>query len=274
MKPSIIVSTKDIAGMNIRNVLVELHGFNKTTETFHGNPVYMKEGIKLYTTDSETIHSEGIDESVEGDWIIFATRHQAASARKSFSTHVCGNWGKAEAGGSDKKLCVALPAVMKEALRKIESVYGGDEFDIIQECTHHGPLLSKPCMFIEIGSTEKEWERHDAGDVIARVVNYIVMNPVKKYKSVVVLGGGHYSQVGTKLMLKTDYAVGHICPKHMLTELDEDLLKQAVEKNGNNFDMVVLDWKGLGTEKQRIVSMLDKLDIKHERYQRLFKEES
>jgi D-tyrosyl-tRNA(Tyr) deacylase len=74
-------------------------------------------------------------------------------------------------------------------------------------------------------------------------------------------------------MLNSDYAVGHICPKHMLGNLDSKLLKQAVEKNGSRFSMVVLDWKGLGAEKARIVSLLDDLGIKYERYQRLSKEE-
>ncbi|MBW2971735.1 hypothetical protein KY359_01740 [Candidatus Woesearchaeota archaeon] len=273
MKPSIIVSTQDRAGMNIKGILTQLHGFAETTENFHGHPVHAKEGIKLYTLDSETIHSEGIDTEVEGDWIIFATRHKAASTQKSFSVHVPGNWAKAEAGGKDGKLCTAVPAVMKEAMKKIQGVYGGDEFTIVQECTHHGPLITKPCMFIEIGSTEEEWERQDAGEVIAQVVNYIAMNPAKKYKSVLVLGGGHYNQVATKLMLNTEYAAGHICPKHLLSSIDEKLLKQAAEKNGERFEMAVLDWKGMGPEKQHVVEMLDKLGIKHERWQRMSREE-
>ncbi|MBW2997011.1 D-aminoacyl-tRNA deacylase, partial [Candidatus Woesearchaeota archaeon] len=251
----------------------ELHGFKETTEMFHGNHVHAKQGIKLYTTDEETIHSEGIDKEVEGDWIIFATRHQAASGKKCFCAHVPGNWDKAEAGGSEKQLCKALPGVMKQALKKIESYYAGDEFEVIQECTHHGPFIDKPCMFIEIGSSEAEWARKDAGEVIAKVVNHVVMNPVKKYKEVVVLGGGHYNQVATKLVFNTEYAVGHICPKYMLPELDPRLLKQAIERNGENFGMVVLDWKGLGTEKGRIVPMLDEMGVKHERYQKLSKEE-
>lgn len=273
MKPSIIVSTQDPAGLNIRNVLAGVHGFVETTETFNGNPVYAKQGIKLYTVEKRTIDSEGIDSEIEGDWIIFATRHQAASGKKCFCVHVPGNWDKAEAGGEEKRLCNALPGVMKEAIKKIDSSYGGDEFEIVQECTHHGPAIDKPCLFIEIGSTEDEWTRRDTGDVIANVVNYIAMNKAKKYKEVVVLGGGHYSQVATKLMFRTDYAVGHVCPKYMLESLDEDLIRQAVEKNGENFSMVVLDWKGLGTEKTRIVKMLEDNEIKYERYQKLSKEE-
>ena len=272
MKPSIIVSTQDKAGMNIKEVLVTMHGFAETTETFHGHPVHAKEGIKLYTTDAETIHSEGIDTDVEGDWIIFATRHQSAGA-KSFSVHVPGNWAGAEAGGSKGKLCSAMPAVMKEVIKKIQNTYCEDEFMITMECTHHGPLIEKPCLFIEIGSKDEDWVRRDAGEVIANVVNYIAINPVHKYKSVAILGGGHYNQVATKLMLKTDWAVGHICPKHMLANVDEEMLKQIVSKNGERFEMIVLDWKGLGTEKQRVVELLEESGIAYERYQKLNKED-
>jgi D-aminoacyl-tRNA deacylase len=273
MKPSIVVSTKDLAGINIRETLSELHGFAKSTELWHGNPIYSKQGIKIYTTDEETIHSETVDKEVEGDWIIFATRHQAASGKKSFSVHAPGNWGKAEAGGKEGKICHALPDVMKEALKKIEGVYAGDEFEITMECTHHGPYIQKPCMFIEIGSSEAEWKRRDAAEIIANAVNYIVMNPSKRCKSVAVLGGGHYNQAATKLMRNTEYSVGHICPKFALGSVDERLLKQAVEKNGERFEMIVLDWKGMGAEKQRIIDLLEKTGLKYERYQRLVKEE-
>jgi D-aminoacyl-tRNA deacylase len=273
MKPSIIVSQKDIAGMNIKSVLQDMHGFRETTETFHGSSVLAKEGIKLYTTENETIFSDSIDEEVEGDFIIFATRHISAAGKKSFSVHVPGNFGKAEAGGADKRLCTAMPQMMKEALKKISNLYTGEEFEVTQECTHHGPAIKKPCMFIEIGSSESEWKRKDAGELIANVVNFIVINPLKRCKSVIVIGGGHYNQIANKLMLNSNFAVGHICPKHLLAELDERLLKEMVEKNGDGFEMAVLDWKGLSTEKQRIVAMLDKLKIKYERYQKLFKED-
>ena len=31
-------------------------------------------------------------------------------------------------------------------------------FDVCFEATHHGPLLKTPTLFLEIGSTELEWE--------------------------------------------------------------------------------------------------------------------
>jgi D-aminoacyl-tRNA deacylase len=267
MKTAIIVSKKDIAGMNIKKILITQHNFEQTKELFHNERVYKRESTKLYTTDNETIFSERIDEEIPEDIIIFATRHKAESGKKSFSVHVTGNWSKAEAGGKDKTLCVALPSLMKEALKKISELYKGAEFEIIQESTHHGPFMEKPCMFIEVGSSAEEWARTDTCSVIANTITCLIESKIKKYPEVVVLGGGHYNQVATKLMLNSNYAVGHICPKHFLSELTPALLRQAIEKNGSNFEFVVLDWKGLGTEKQRIKQMLDELGIRYERYQ-------
>ena len=31
-------------------------------------------------------------------------------------------------------------------------------YDVCFEATHHGPLLETPTIFLEIGSTEKQWE--------------------------------------------------------------------------------------------------------------------
>ncbi|MBW2967032.1 hypothetical protein KY362_00955 [Candidatus Woesearchaeota archaeon] len=273
MKPCIIVSKQDPAGISIRDLLVALHGFTDAGETFQGNPLFSKQGISLYTINERTIDADAIDEEVDGDFIIFATRHQAESGKKCFCVHVPGNWDAAEAGGTPKTLCTALPQLMKDALKKIKYVYPGDEFDIAQECTHHGPDIKKPCMFIEIGSSEDEWVRRDAGEVIANVVNHIITNPTRRCKSVIVLGGGHYNQVATKLMFNTDFAVGHVCPKYALPKLTKPLLKQAIDKNGDSFEMVVLDWKGLGPEKERLMGILESLGVKHERYQRLAKED-
>ena len=72
-------------------------------------------------------------------------------------------------------------------------------------------------------------------------------------------------------MLKSDYAVGHICPKHNLESLDEDMLKQLIDKTLPKPEFVILDWKGLGKEKQRILELLEKNSIKYERSDKFFK---
>jgi D-tyrosyl-tRNA(Tyr) deacylase len=59
------------------------------------------------------------------------------------------------------------------------------------------------------------------------------------------------------------YAFGHVCPKHQLVNLDESMIRQVLEKN--SVDDVILDWKGLGPEKNRIVTLLKEMKIEFKR---------
>jgi D-tyrosyl-tRNA(Tyr) deacylase len=86
------------------------------------------------------------------------------------------------------------------------------------------------------------------------------------------LGGGHYNQEANKILEQTPFAIGHICAKHCLPGLDGALLLQAMEKTLGGARLVILDWKGLGTEKGRIVGMLEMLGIPFERSKNLRKE--
>ncbi len=87
-----------------------------------------------------------------------------------------------------------------------------------------------------------------------------VVGKEKQCETVVALGGGHYPQEVNKILERTPYAVGHICAKHSLAELDEDLLRQAWEKNVEKPVHFVLDWKGMGSEKNRVVALLRSLE--------------
>jgi len=137
--------------------------------------------------------------------------------------------------------------------------------EITMECTHHGPFLSKPAMFIEIGSHEEQWINKKAGDIIAKTIVELLEKPVKKYKTVTVLGGGHYNHTANKIMLNSNYAVGHICPKYMLEVLNENLLRQAIERTTPKAELVVLDWKGLGEYKQKVVGLIEEIDTKYKK---------
>ena len=60
-------------------------------------------------------------------------------------------------------------------------------------------------------------------------------------------------------------AFGHICPKRSLEFFDEHMLCQAVERNADKVEKAVLDWKGLGQHKQRIIACLEKHGLPFER---------
>src|SRR3989338_2649519 len=89
-------------------------------------------------------------------------------------------------------------------------------------------------------------------------------------KSALIIGGSHYNHLANKIMLSTDYAVGHICAKYNLENLDIELVRQAMEKTIPNASLVLLDWKGLGKEKERIVKMLEENNINCQRNDKFF----
>lgn len=136
-------------------------------------------------------------------------------------------------------------------------------FEVIQECTHHGPFLEKPCMFIEIGSSAAEWGNKDAGKVIAETIIYLIKNKPNPCKTIFGIGGLHHTPEFSKIARRTEYAVGHVCPKYNLENLDEEMIRQALERDfGNDGEVeVILDWKGLKAGKERILKLLDEMGI-------------
>jgi len=267
---AIIVSKKDMAGMNIKECLLRLFDFREAEEEFEQEKIYEtkvdKEKIKIYTTEKDSINCENIDEKINADFIVFATKHQSKSGIASLSVHIQGNWTNAEFGGKDRKLCIADADYLRDCLFKIQELSNNNKYEIIQECTHHGPYLAKtPCMFIEIGSCEKQWPDKQAGEIIAKTIMSVIPKPPKKYKTALGIGGLHHCPNFKKVMEKSNLAFGHVCPKYMLEYLDKEMILQAIEKNTNKCQEVVLDWKGLGQYKQKISNILDELNIKYKK---------
>ena len=146
-----------------------------------------------------------------------------------------------------------------------------NNFEITLEATHHGPYVEKPAVFVEIGSTEKEWSDKSNGVIIANTIMNALNNENNNYKIAVGIGGPHYCLNFNKIMLRTDIGISHICPKHQLENLNEKLIKQAIEKTAEKADFILLDWKGLGKEKQRIIDLLKTLSLKSRRTDRILK---
>jgi len=261
MKTAIIVSKIDPAGINIAGFLEkeELDKYNS----------------KLYFVEKESIFNEDIDKEIDADLFVFATKHQSKEGVHSLSCHIPGNWDKADAGGKDRKLCIAPAVLLKAAFLELNKLGKELHHELTLEVTHHGPYLEKPCMFIEIGSDEDNWQNKEAGKVISQVIIHLleniddIMNNKKNYKIAFGIGGPHYANTFNKKILETNIAIGHICPKYMLEKLDKELILQAMEKTIPRTDFVLLDWKGLGKEKQRIVGLLKELKLKYKRSDKL-----
>ena len=276
----IVIDKNDTASMNIFQKLIdEEKVFTKSSMRFKGEPIYFYKGAYMVLNDNRSAEAEKIDYDIETmlsirpDMVIFPTIHRSRSEIPSFSAHAPGNWGSADAGGIERKLCFSAESFIKEALIYMKSKEkNGDigHFDVVQEATHHGPLLSCPCMFIEIGSTEKEWKNDNAGRLIANTLVYLIENAEeiksKGYKSFIGIGGPHTCSNFMKIVLNDEsLALAHTCPKHSLENLDSEMLDQAIERCSNPAELVVLDWKGMGQEKERIKDMLESKGIAYKK---------
>ncbi len=261
---AIVCSNLDKAGMNIKHNLVRLFQFKETGEEFEGSPVLGYGHIKLFTTSKDSIHCDGLESSIKSELIVFATKHRSQVESRTLSVHVPGNWDAAELGGRPKSLCIAPPLYMKSAILALKHLAEGSSYDVTLEVTHHGPYLEKtPCFFIEIGSTEAQWTDANAGEIIARAIIQCLTSKLKAdAQPCIGIGGGHYAPYFNKIMLMDEYAIGHICPKYASGTLNQDMIKQAAERTVPKPELVLLDWKGLGTEKQVIVKWIEALGLK------------
>lgn len=276
-KISIIASSKDPAGINIRNNLIELFEFEKINEKFNNNDVFEfrkinNKNVKLYLINDELIYAENIGNEIDADIFVFASKHRSKENTPSFAVHAIGNWGKAALGGQESILCPSPAALMKNLFVELNKNAGNTGHEITMEATHHGPYTEKPSVFVEIGSTEKEWNERENGKIIAKTIIDGIKNEGKNYKIAVGIGGPHYCSNFNKIILRTDVAISHICPKYALNNLNEESIKQSIAKTKEKVDFILLDWKGLGTEKQRTVDLLKNLDLEFKRTDKIMKD--
>lgn len=256
----IIASKKNPAGTNITTALSQ----------FRENPVLSSMGKKpsfdFYLPEEEVLFNKNLNlEKInQYDFVIFPCTHKSEKGEKSLSIHVPGNWRTAELGGSDGKVCPTSALFQKqlfETLRANVGKYDLEDYNVTLEVTHHGPLINKPCVFIEIGSSETEWNDRRAAFVIAKTIsdtiNKFQPNP---YREIAIgIGGPHYCPNFNKIQLKSNIAISHIIPQYV-SPISEDMIKEAISKTEEEVDFAILDWKGLGIseERQKVIDILEK----------------
>ncbi|MFH1607744.1 MAG: D-aminoacyl-tRNA deacylase [archaeon] len=256
----IIASKKDLAGANITTNLSQ----------FRQNPLFSSLGDKpnfdFYLIEDETIYTKNLDLNKINhyDFIIFASKHKSEKNEKTLSIHAPGNFRTSDYGGEKEKLCPTSALFQKQIFEKLNAnakEHNLKDYKITLECTHHGPLINKPCIFIEIGSTENEWKDRRAGFVLAKTIRDMIEgfeeNP---YNEIAIgLGGPHYCPNFNKIQLNSNVALSHIIPQYAMP-ITEEMIKEAIAKTQEEVDFAVLDWKGLGISEQRqqVIDILEK----------------
>lgn len=264
----VVASKKDKAGVNITTQLSQ----------FRKAPVLASmqkdaRGFDFYLVDEEIIHTKNLDlEKInQYDFIIFASKHRSEKGEKTLSVHAPGNWRQAEFGGGSEKICKSSALFCKQLFEKLNQnakKYELKEFKITMECTHHGPLINKPCVFIEIGSTENEWVLRKPGFIIAKTISDTIDEVEKNpYNEIAIgIGGPHYCPNFNKIQYNSNIALSHIIPQYVLP-LKEEMIRQAIDNTEEEVDFALLDWKGLGNAEQReqVLQVLDKLYVNYKK---------
>ncbi len=270
----IIASKQDKAGINITTNLSQ----------FRKNPLLSSmadnSNFDFYLVDDEIIYTKNLnlEKISKYDFVIFASKHKSEKKEKTLCVHAPGNFREAQLGGEVGKICKTSALFQKQIFEKLNSNvkehHLDEKYKVTLECTHHGPLIDKPCIFIEIGSTETEWTDRKAGFVIAKTINQIIKefkpNP---YNEVAIgIGGPHYCPNFNKIQLNSNIAVSHIIPQYVLP-LDEEMIKQAIGNTEEEVDFALLDWKGLGNAEQRkqVTEILDKFYIQYKKTSEIVK---
>jgi len=204
--------------------------------------------------------------------ILFASRHASQTARPAFLSHVTGNWGnEADFGGNSRELNNASALLFKAGFLSLSEQYERSNlkhFELDIEVTHHGPTtLKRPILFMELGSSKDDWIINDAGKVVSNAIieaifKYINFTKIKNQKIGVGFGGMHYAPQFKKLVLETNIALSHICPKYHIKELNNDLIAQIINKTMEKIDFFIIDWKGINSEeKKHLIPMLETFNI-------------
>jgi D-aminoacyl-tRNA deacylase len=266
-----IASTKDPAGMNIANQLIDHYNFKKLSETFHDNPVYTKrfqnKETKLLFVNTEIVDTQFLENLPSPQLIVFLSRHSSAKAIPTLSVHTPGNIAETKFGGKPRTVSTSPAAAMKNALSEMAKLARerGLDYEVSYECTHHGPSLNTPSMFAELGSSPKQWKDVKAAEVVAHAAVAALSESTSR-SAVLGIGGPHYNKKFTRMALTNQVAFGHIIPKYALSEVDAEMVKQCIERTVENVDSAILDWKGIkGEHKLKLVATLEALDISTEK---------
>ena len=246
----LIAYRDDPAGYNMANFL--------SNEMTLDGDIFRGKYYDLIIISSPTISADWLGEKYDYDGFVFLSKHAAESGVLALPCHSTGNFSEAKFGGNNRQVAIPHPNLQKQYLQTLQKHQSSfSEFQITIEATHHGPTgLTKPTIFIEIGTTEKQWTDTSLCISIAKLVHQVFANPIPQNPVAICFGGTHYPSKFTHQLLEGKYALGTVMPKHALDNLDEELFFHIIAQN-NMAKFALLDWRGLGKNKQKILDLLE-----------------
>lgn len=216
--------------------------------------------FEVKVIDTPAVSADWLDEPF--DSYVFLSRHEAASGKLALTCHSTGNFGPAQAGGRDSEVAPPHPDFQRQYMRNLHARrdrFPG--FDITIEATHHGPTaLSRPSVFVEVGTGPEQWTDDALCGRVAQVVVDTLADGAPPADYGFCLGGTHYPGAFTQELLQGERAVGTVVPRRSLHLLDDGLLDHVIQRN-RGASCAMLDWSGMGSEKERVAEMLEKRGV-------------
>ncbi len=255
----LVASSTDLASRTLAETIIKEHGFASTGIGLLGNPVYQMNSLLLSFFEGPIVRPPDLDSYFNPRAYVFLSRHYAESGIASLTAHTTGNFSKeARFGGIGGELGLADPGLLKDymvALSKRKARV--PSYQITLEATHHGPTsLSKPVLFVELGSSEKEWGDKKAAAVVAESLVEALSQRKIWDKVAIGFGGTHYSEKFSNAVVQGEFAVSFIAPKHSLGSVDEGMVGQMIRRTLAPVRYALLDWKGLGAHKDRVAKLV------------------
>lgn len=263
---TLVASKEDLASITMVEYLKNKKGFS-TIDNYNESVILQSKeykNVKLFVCNKSLLHLEDLDEvtiwkSSDIQSYIFLSKHSSKSGIPTLTCHSAGNYADNPYGGNSREIALSYPHLQKQYLRHIANVKSAiPNYDIVIESTHHGPTsLKKPVLFVEIGSTEKQWTDTNAASFVCDCILNVIESDSKLCKKVgIALGGTHYPIKFNKLLLNSEFCLAAIATKYDLRSIDEDMLRQMIFKSIEKVTHVIVDWKGLGEEKDRIMCLI------------------
>ena len=263
----------------MRNFLVEdekfeiaNHCFQKNQENdnyFDGDCIALSSlkhpNTNLIITDQHLINFDNFACKIPKDHlIIFLSKHESKSRKATLTSHSTGNFSDdVLMGGKPMEIGVTFPSFQKYYMKKLyESRNDLLNYDLTIEATHHGPTsLLSPVLFIEIGSSDDEWNNKSTASIVCKSVLDTIKNINNNINNNhtdigIGIGGNHYPQKFNDLILYSDVAFGPIISKYNLPYINERIMSQIKGKSIEKIDIAYIDKKGIGQEKEKIMNIL------------------
>lgn len=243
---------KDPAGRNMADYFIQ----NMT----QNGPIYQGKSFDLVVLDTPVIHADWLESKFDYDGFVFLSKHAAKSGVLALTCHSTGNFGEAILGGNAQQVAVPFPSLQKRYFANLweeHDRFAG--FDITLEATHHGPTaISKPSIFVEVGTTPTEWNNvqlcHDIAAILERTITQY--NDTTHNTIAVGFGGTHYPRRFTHEVIHGKYSFGSIIPKHAMQYIDEGLLHHIIKQNFGA-RVALLDWDNMGPNRRRVLNLLN-----------------